>query len=562
MTVDLVSARRAAIETRWGRWPHTTLAGWFDTVANRDGDRPFVITDAATHSYRDIRDWSLALARGLIDLGVGPGEPVALLSDNRPDLVAAKLAVARVGAVAVPLNFSYRADELAAALAHAGAVVLITISRSLATDVLTALDGIAPGWERGVASERVPALRQVVLIDPDRQDALSLAGLAERGQRVGEDAVAARTAAVDPDSVCDIVFTSGTSGHPLAAELSHDMVLRSAYGSAYHRAFDDGWRICFSLPMYHVFGYIEGLLASTVVGGAVIPRQVFNPATMLQAIAEHRASEALFVPTMTVAIVEQAARIRYDLGSLESVFSAAAPAPVWLWQRTQEQLAPRVVFTGYGQTEVSAATALTLPGDPLEVVSDTVGCCKLGGLAAIDGFDGRLARYRTVDPFTGDVLSPGADGELTVSGPIVTRAYHHDPEQTAWTISDGWLHTGDLGVVGADGYLRLTGRAKELFKVGGELVAPKEVEDLLTGIPGVAQAFVAGVPDERFGEVGWAWVVPDGTTEVDPGRLLRHCREHLAPFKVPRAIRLIEADELPKTTTGKVQKYRLVESAG
>jgi fatty-acyl-CoA synthase len=175
---------------------------------------------------------------------------------------------------------------------------------------------------------------------------------------------------------------------------------------------------------------------------------------------------------------------------------------------------------------------------------------------------GLLARYRAVDPFTSEPLPAGAEGELTVTGPIVTRAYHADPAQTSRSISDGWLHTGDLGVVGTDGYLRLTGRAKELFKVGGELVAPKEVEDLLTGVAGVAQAFVAGVPDDRYGEVGWAWVVPDGTVELDMAGLARYCREHLAPFKVPRAFRLIEADDLPKTTTGKVQKYRLVESAG
>jgi len=562
MTIDVVGARRQAIEQRWGRWRPRSLAEMFDEVAQADPARPYVITDADTYSYGDVQDWSMSLACGMVDLGVAPGEAVALLIDNRAEMVAAKLAVARVGAVAVPLNFSYRGDELALALAHSGAVLLVTISHSMATDFLAALDRIAPGWERGVHSDRVPALRHVVLVDGERPDALSLSGLAERGGSVTADDVAARTAAVDPDSVCDIVFTSGTSGHPLAAELTHDMVLRSAYGSAYHRAFDDGWRVCFSLPMYHVFGYIEGLLASMVVGGAVIPRQVFNPATLLAAVAEHRASEVLFVPTMSVAAVEQAAKVSYDLSSLESVFSAAAPAPVWLWERVQERLVPRIVFTGYGQTEVSAATTLTLPGDPLEVVSETVGTCKLGGSAATDGMDGLLAAYQAVDPFTEEALPAGSEGELAVTGPIVTRAYHADPDQTARSIVDGWLRTGDLGVVGTDGYLRLTGRAKELFKVGGELVAPKEVEDLLTGVPGVAQAFVAGVPDDRYGEVGWAWVVPDGSVSLDVTALARHCREHLAPFKVPRAFRLIGADDLPKTTTGKVQKYRLVESAG
>ena len=558
---SVIDERRAALEHRWGQWRPTSLAARFDSVAERDAARPFVLTDEVTYSYADIRDLSIRLARGLIDLGVAPGEPVGLLVDNRPELVALKLAVARIGAVAVPLNFSYKATELAAALRHAQVAVLVTISRSLATAFLAALDQIVPGWEPGVDSTDLPALRHVVLVDGNRSGATDLAALANRGSRVGEDVVRARTDAIDPDSPLDVVFTSGTSGHPVAAELTHDMVLRSGYGSAYHRGFDDGWRVCFSLPMYHVFGYIEGLVAAMFVGGAVVPRLVFSPSGLLEAMHRHRANEVLLVPTMSVGVVEQAAKAKYDLSSLESVFSAAAPAPVWLWERVHEHLAPRTVFTGYGQTEVSAATALTLPGDPLDVVSQTVGVPKLGGIAASPGMDGRLAEYRTLDPFTGTPLAPGSEGELAARGPIVTRAYHRDAVQTGRMLdADGWLRSGDLGMIDDDGYLRLTGRARELFKVGGELVAPKEVEDLLTGETGVAQAYVAGVPDERMGEIGWAWVVPESDTDLDVETLRRSCRERLAPYKVPRHFVVTAAEDLPTTTTGKVQKYRLIES--
>jgi fatty-acyl-CoA synthase len=337
-------------------------------------------------------------------------------------------------------------------------------------------------------------------------------------------------------------------------------VLRSAYGSAYHRAFDDGWRIGFSLPLYHVFGYVEGLLAAMFAGGAVVPHPVFNPRTILAAAQEHQVSEVLLVPTMSVAVVEEAARHDYDLSSLESVFSAAAAAPVWLWQRIEKELAPRQVFTGYGQTEVSAATTLTLPGDPVELVAETVGREKLGGSAAPAGLDGVLARYRTVDPFTGSPLPAGAEGELSVRGPIVTRSYFNDPERTAAQIdAGGWFRSGDLGRVRDDGYLELTGRSGELFKVGGELVAPKQVEQVLTGYAGVAQAYVAGVPDERLGEVGWAWVVASEDAAPSEAELLWHCREHLAGFKVPRRVTFLGADDLPKTSTGKVQKFLLVQ---
>jgi fatty-acyl-CoA synthase len=556
--------RRERLEAALGNtWQPMSLSRRFDSLAATYPDRPYVITDTASYSYRDLQEWSRQIARGLHRIGVRPGERVALVIDNRPEFAAVKLAVARLGAVAVPVNFSYRADELAAVLNSSQASVLISIDAAIGIDRLAVLDELVPGWDRGAASAALPHLRRIVLVNGDRRpDALDLRGLIDLAGPADGPAgteLARLEDAVDPDGPCDIVFTSGTSGYPLGAVLSHDMVLRSGYGSAYHRAFDDGWRICFSLPLYHVFGYVEGLLAAMFAGGAVVPLPVFNPRSILAAVQRHRASEVLFVPTMSVAVVEEAARHRYDLSSLQSVFSAAAAAPVWLWQRIGKELEPRQVFTGYGQTEVSAATTLTLPGDPLELVAETVGREKLGGVAAPPGLDGAVARYRTVDPFTGAPLPAGSEGELSARGPIVTRGYFNDPERTAALIdADGWLRSGDLGRVRDDGYLELTGRTSELFKVGGELVAPQQVEQVLTGYQGVAQAYVAGVPDERLGEVGHAWIVAADGAAPTEDELLRHCRGHLAAFKVPRKIRFLGADELPKTSTGKVQKYLLV----
>src|ERR1700761_3115268 len=515
--------RRDRLEASLGHaWEPMALAGRFDAVADRHADRPYVITDRRSWSYRDLREWSRGLARGLHEIGVSPGDRVALVIDNQPEFVAVKLAVARLGAVAVPVNFSYRADELATVLNGSQASVLISIDAAIGVDQLATLDELVPGWVDGATSDRVPHLRRVVLVSNERRPAApDLRGLLDRAAGLPETGLRRLEDAVAPDSPADIVFTSGTSGYPLGAVLSHDMVLRSAYGSAYH--------------------------------------PVFNPRSILAAVQQHRASEVLFVPTMSVAVVDEAARHRYDLTSLESVFSAAAAAPVTLWQRIEKQLAPRQVFTGYGQTEVSAATTLTLPGDPVELVAETIGREKLGGLAAPPGFDGVLARYRTVDPFTGAPRPAGAEGELSVRGPIVTRRYFNDPGRTAALIdADGWFRSGDLGRVRDDGYLELTGRSSELFKVGCELVAPQQVEQVLTGYPGVAQAYVAGVPDERLGEVGWAWVVADEDAEPSAAELLGHCRRHLAAFKVPRQFLFLGADDLPKTSTGKVQKYLLV----
>jgi len=558
--MKVIEHRRAQLEKAYQTWQPTSLAQRFDAIAEQYADRPFVITAAEVRTYAQEQRRSVRLAAGLLALGVQPGERVALLMDNRADFAAVKLAIARAGAVAVPLNFSYRADEIRERLRAAGVCVLITIDASMATDFLGVLDHLVPGWPEGARSADLPDLRQIVLaVSGARAGALDLDGLVALGAPVSDADVAGRLARVGPDEVCDIVYTSGTTGHAVGATLTHDMLLRSAYGSAYHRGFADGWRVLFSLPMYHVFGYVEGLLATMFVGGAVVPQTVFNPRSVLEAIQRHRVNEVLFVPTMTVAVVEQAAAATYDLSSLESVMSAAAPAPVWLWERVAERLRPSMVFTGYGQTEVSAATTLTLPDDPIERVAATVGTAKLGGPAGDPALGGRLAQYRTIDPFSAAVLPDGAEGELVVRGPIVTHGYHGDDAATSYSLSsDGWLRTGDLGRVDADGYVHLTGRSKELFKVGGELVAPVEVEQLITGLPGVEQAYVAGVPDARFGEVGWAWVTLQEGAEVTAQDVIRHCRAHLAPFKVPRGVELVRSGDLPMTSTGKVQKYRLV----
>jgi fatty-acyl-CoA synthase len=344
--------------------------------------------------------------------------------------------------------------------------------------------------------------------------------------------------------------------------LSHDALLRSAYGSAWTRGFADGRRILFALPLHHVFAYVEGLLAALFAGGAIIPQTTFDPAATLAAIQEHRADEALFVPTMTIAVLEAARSANFDLSSLQAVMSAAAPAPVRLWQTVSDELGVAEIVTAYGMTETSAATTFTEPDGPLELVAGTVGTPKRGGVAGDPELDGRLVSYKTVDPLTGADLPPGAEGELTARGPILTHGYYDKPAETAAALDDqGWLRSGDLGRITDRGVL-LTGRSKELYKCGGELVSPKEVEECLTARPDVAQAYIAGVPDERMGEVGCAWVIPAGPEPPDAEALIDHCRRNLARFKVPARIVFLAADELPTTATGKVQKYRLIERAG
>ncbi len=567
MAVAPLADRRAALEARHPEWRAMTLAQALDAAAARFPDRPLMLTDERAYTYAEVRDWSTRLAAGLVASGVAPGEHVALLLANYPEFVAVKFAISRAGAVAVPMNFLLRRRELGYVLRQCDAAFLVTMARFRDLDHAAMLDELAPGWERHGGGEAFPFLREVAVFAADGTapaGALTLAELAGRGDAAAHAELESRARTADALATADVIYTSGTSGAPKGVMLSHDALLRSAYGSAWTRGFEDARRILFALPLYHVFSYIEGLLAALFAGGAIIPQVVFDPVATLRGVERHRADEALFVPTMTIAILDAFRAATFDVRSLNVVMSAAAPAPVRLWQAVRDQLGIEEVITAYGMTETSAAATYTEPDGPLELVSGTVGAPKRGGIAGDPELGGLLAAYKTVDPVTGEDLPEGSEGELTVRGPIVTHGYYRKPDETAAVLDGtGWLRSGDLGRLDRrHGHLVLTGRSKELYKCGGELVAPKEVEEVLSGHPAVAQAFVVGVPDERMGEVGCAWIVPEGADPPDPRELVAYCRERLARFKVPAHVMYTRAEELPTTATGKVQKFRLIERAG
>ncbi|BBY66115.1 AMP-binding protein [Mycolicibacterium helvum] len=523
-----------------------------------------MLADAGSATYREVAQESRRLAAGLSVLGVRPGDRVGMLVANYPEFVSVKFAIARVGAIAVPFNYLYRESELAFVLADSECRVLVTMTEFGSLDYQQMLDGIIPGWSRPGFADRpatadgVPGLRHVVVLDTGgepRDGALSVAGLGELAGTVG--AVFAPPD-VNPLAAGDMLYTSGTTGAPKGVMVSHDAVLRTAYASALTRAYQDGRRILYSLPCYHMFGYIEGLLSVMFVGGAVILQPSFSAEGYFRGIERHRATDMLCVPTMAVAMLESPARTRYDLSSLDAVLCGSAPAPVWLWENVTRDFGVAEIVTGYGMTESGGAMTLTLPEDPLEALSETVGRPKLAGAAGVPGTD-TLVVYCAVDPDTGAPVTPGTEGELISRGPTTMSQYWNRPADTARTLRDGWLHSGDLGRIRADGYLQVTGRSKELYKSGGELVMPKEIEDLLAGHPGISQVFAVGLTDERWGEIGCVVVVPAPGQEISEQDVLTLCREKLARFKVPKRVAFYRAEDLPTTPTGKVQKYRLVQ---
>lgn len=559
MSVPPIAERRAALAAGMPAWEPMRLDQRLDRVAADHGDRPLVITDDVTLSYRDVVEASRHLADGLVGLGIGPGDRVGIVMANYPDFVPLKFAVARAEAVAIPFNYLYRTDELAYVLRQSRANVLVTMAGFAGLDYQAMLDQIAPGWN-GAGQTALPDLGAVVVAEiggPARAGARTLADLAAGG-RSGS---ARATSSAGSDDLADILYTSGTTGSPKGVMITHDSSQRTGYASAYTRAFEDGRRVLFSLPCYHMFGYVEGLMAALFVGGAVILQPTFDPEGYFAGIARHRATDILAVPTMTVALVEHPARERHDLSSVFAMLSGAAPAPVWLWEQVADRLGITEIVTGYGMTESGGAMTLSLPEDRLQVASETVGRVKAAGPAGIAERGGALTEYRTADPVTGELLAPGAEGELVARGPTIMTGYWEKPEETAAALAGGWLRSGDLGRVLAGDYLQLTGRSKELYKTGGELVAPKEIEELLSGHPGVSQVYVVGVPDDRWGEAGCAWVVREAGAAVEADELIALCRSRLAAFKAPKSVLFTTAAELPTTPTGKVQKFRLVETA-
>ncbi|MGH9169744.1 MAG: class I adenylate-forming enzyme family protein [Acidimicrobiales bacterium] len=581
LALRTVDERRQQLEARHRPWQARTLNQHLDRVAGAHSDRPFVVGEHSIYTYAEMAQWSRRLARGLITHGIEPGERVATFLPNGPEFIAARFAIARAGAVCVPVNIRLHAHEKAEILVQSRAAGLLASEGFRDIDGVKVLDELAPGWDEpatprrayGPATEGPQDLR-LIAVCPEpgtsrrRPSSLSIADLEQDSDPLIDRELDRREAAASPADLATIFFTSGTTGVPKGVLSTHDMELRSAYGSAFTRAFEDGRRILFALPLNHVFAYIEGLLASTFVAGSIVVQSAFDPVATLRAVERHRPGEALFVPTMSLAVVEAARRgnpdtgsANYDVSSLHTVMSAAQSAPAKLWRDLFEALQLDTCITAYGMTETSAATTFTDPDAPIEDLVETVGKPKPGGIAGDPALGGLLVEYKAVDPVTLEDVAPGESGELVARGPIVASGYFERPMETAEaTLPGGWLRSGDLGFVRADGALVLTGRSKELYKCGGELVMPTEVEARLTARPDVAQAYVVGVPDRRMGEVGCAWVVPEGSSP-DPEELIAYCRTELARFKVPAYVLFADAGSLPLTTSGKVQKYKLAAQA-
>ncbi|MEV6260858.1 AMP-binding protein [Streptomyces sp. NPDC051784] len=477
------------------------------------------------------------LARAFMASGVEKGDRVGIWAVNCPEWVLVQYATARIGAVMVTINPAYRAHELRYVLEQAGISVLVASLAHRTSDYRALVEEVRADC---------PGLRSVHYIGDPTWDELT-----SGAPSVTSDQLATREATLSCDDPINIQYTSGTTGFPKGATLSHHNILNNGFFVGEMVAYTEADRVCVPVPFYHCFGMVMGNLAITSHGGCiVIPAPAFEPAAVLLAVQEERCTSLYGVPTMFIAELDLPGFASYDLSSLRTGIMAGSPCPVEVMKRVVAQMHMEEVSICYGMTETSPVSTQTRRDDDLERRTGTVGRVM------------PHIEVKVVDPVTGVTLPRGATGELCTRGYSVMLGYWEQPERTAEVLDAGrWMHTGDLAVMREDGYVQITGRIKDMIIRGGENVYPREIEEFLHGHPKIADVQVVGVPDERYGEEILACVIPrDPADPPTRDEIAAYCRERLAHYKIPRRLRILDA--FPMTVSGKVRKVELREGYG
>ena len=505
------------------------------TVAAHGGRDALVsVEQGLRYTYTEFATEVDHLARGLMAIGVDKGDRVGIWSTNYAEWVLVQYATARIGAILVTINPAYRSSELEFVLEQSGISVLVAVESFLTSDYRSIIEEV---WDR------VPAERVIYLHTSDWDELL------EAADAVPFEQLDQRSAGLHPDDPINIQYTSGTTGFPKGATLSHRNILNNGLFIGEACQYTEVDRVCIPVPFYHCFGMVLGNLACTTHGSAmVIPAAGFDAAATLRAVAQERCTSLYGVPTMFIAELGDPDLDSYDLSSLRTGIMAGSPCPIEVMRQVVDQMNMSEVTIAYGMTETSPVSTQTSADDPLEKRVTTVGRVH------------PHVEIRIVDPETGETVPRGTSGEFLTRGYSVMLGYWNDPERTAEAIdADGWMHTGDLAVMDGEGYVNIVGRIKDMIIRGGENVYPREIEEFLYTHPDIVEVQVIGVPDARYGEQVMAWVqLRDGagTTEED---VKAFCRGSIAHYKVPHYIKF--TDTFPMTITGKIQKFKMREQS-
>ncbi|MEO8605653.1 MAG: AMP-binding protein [bacterium] len=526
-----------------------TFGELIDRAARRWPEREALVFEERRWTFAQQRDEVDRAARALIAAGVGQGEHVCLWLGNRPEHVFLFFAVAKIGAVLVPMNTRFRTRDMAYIVTQSDATTLITADRAHGVDYLAMVEELLPGLRAqpadAVAIDAAPALRRVILLGEPTPGTLSWAALLQAGAAVPEAELARRSAAVDPDGTVYIMYTSGTTGFPKGVMQGHNVV-RNIFDNANRLGITPHDVIVDYLPLFHAFAVYKALLMSPATGARHVLMASFDAGEALRLIEAERGTMINGFDTHYKDLIEHPSRAGRDLSSLRTGVCAAGMLSSEPTARRAQALMK--TMTGYGMTEIGVGVT----GSFLD--SDEETRVTMSGWP-LPGYE-----IQVVDPLSGAALPAGQVGEICVRGYQVMQGYYKKPDETARTIdADGWFHTGDSGLLRADGCLRFLGRYKDLLKVGGENVDPTEIESLLLADPRVNQVAVVGLPDARLAEVPVAFVIREAHARLSEDEVFALCRGTIASFKIPRRVFFVDA--LPMTSSGKVQKFLLRQDA-
>jgi fatty-acyl-CoA synthase len=508
-------------------------------------------------TWTELAEQVEAFAAGLVGLGLQPGDRIGIWSPNNAEWVITQFATAKAGLILVNINPAYRLSEVEYALNKVGCKALVTATRFKTSDYIGMINTLAPELPTARPGElhakRLPALRSVIQIGGDDAGTFAFDKVAHHGRQVDRQRLRELASLLQFDDPINIQFTSGTTGQPKGATLTHHNILNNGYFIGEMMHYTDQDKVCVPVPMYHCFGMVIGVLACMTHGAAiVIPGEGFDPLATLQTVATYRCTSLYGVPTMFIAELDHPAFKSFDLSSLRTGMMAGSPCPVEVMRRCIRDMNLTEVTIGYGMTETSPVSTQTRIGDTLEQQVASVGRPHPHVEIKIIDADGRI-------------VPRGVTGELCTRGYSVMLGYWEDAEKSSEAVDRaGWMHTGDLGTMDDDGYCAIVGRIKDMVIRGGENIYPREIEEFLYQHPAIVDVQVFGVPDERFGEELCAWIklrVGETLTEDD---VKAFCKDQIAHYKVPRHVRFV--DEFPMTVTGKMQKFlmraKMVEEIG
>ena len=512
-----------------------TIGAAFDrTVATYPDHEALVVPFQGIRlTYRELGEQVDRVARGLIGLGLRKGDRVGMWSPNNAEWVYIQFAAAKAGVILVNINPAYQTEELRYALAQSGCRVLVSATGFKSSDYSSMVAEVRPS---------LPDLEHVVFLDTPDWD-----GLLAAGDAVDSQELTARSASLTNVDPINIQYTSGTTGFPKGATLSHRNLLNNGYFLGEGFRYTDADRVCIPVPFYHCFGMVIGNLANLTHGTTtVLPAPSFEPLATLRAMEAERCTSVLGVPTMFIAMLAHPEFHDVDLSSLRTGMMAGSPCPVEVMKQCVDEMHMGEVTIGYGMTETSPVSCQTSPDDPLDKRVGTVGRVL------------PHVQVKIIDPSTGETLGLNEPGEFCTKGYSVMLGYWNEPKMTADSIdADGWMHSGDIAVMDDDLYVSIVGRIKDMIIRGGENIYPREVEEFLYTHPDIVDVQVIGVPDQRYGEEMVAWVrLREGAT-MTRDDLAAYCAGRIAHFKIPRYIHV--TDDFPMTVTGKIQKYRMRE---